>query len=53
MSAGASVRWQFWCRWMAQHDPQALNDYLLEHFPKFWLPDHYVVVDAIPEDRRG
>jgi len=36
-----------------EHDPQALNAYLLEHFPKFWLPDAYVVVDEIPKTGVG
>ncbi len=36
-----------------KHDPQALNQYLLERFPKFWLPDAYVVVDAIPKTGVG
>ncbi len=35
------------------YDPGALNDYLLEHFPKFWLPDRYVVVDEIPKTGVG
>ncbi len=36
-----------------EHDPQALNKYLLERFPKFWLPDAYVVVDEIPKTGVG
>ncbi len=36
-----------------EHDPQALNAYLLERFPKFWLPDEYVVVDEIPKTGVG
>ena len=35
------------------HDPQALNEYLLEHFPKYWLPDEYVVVAEIPKTGVG
>ena len=35
------------------HDPPALNEYLLERFPKFWLPDAYVVVDEIPKTGVG
>ena len=31
----------------------ALNDYLLEHFPKFWLPDQYIVVEEIPKTGVG
>ncbi len=34
-------------------DLAALNAWLLEHFPKFWLPDHYVVVDEIPKTGVG
>ena len=34
-------------------DHDALNDYLLGHFPKFWLPDDYAVVDAIPKTGVG
>ena len=34
-------------------DPTALNAYLLEHFPKFWLPDQYIVVDEIPKTGVG
>lgn len=34
-------------------DEAALNAYLLEHFPKFWLPDRYVVVDEIPKTGVG
>lgn len=34
-------------------DPQALNAYLLAHFPKFWLPDEYIVVDEIPKTGVG
>jgi len=36
-----------------EHDPQALNEYLLEHFPKYWLPDAYVVVEEIPKTGVG
>ena len=36
-----------------EHDPQALNEYLLERFPKFWLPDEYAVVDEIPKTGVG
>ena len=36
-----------------EHDPQALSAYLLERFPKFWLPDQYVVVDEIPKTGVG
>ncbi|MCY3864017.1 MAG: long-chain fatty acid--CoA ligase [Chloroflexi bacterium] len=35
------------------YDPQALNNYLLERFPKFWLPDAYIVVDEIPKTGVG
>ena len=35
------------------HDVAALNAYLLEHFPKFWLPDEYIVVDEIPKTGVG
>ena len=34
-------------------DAEALNAYLLEHFPKFWLPDRYVIVDEIPKTGVG
>lgn len=34
-------------------DHAALDDYLLGHFPKFWLPDDYAVVDAIPKTGVG
>jgi len=34
-------------------DAAALNAYLLEHFPKFWLPDRYVIVDEIPKTGVG
>ena len=34
-------------------DAAALNAYLLAHFPKFWLPDRYVVVDEIPKTGVG
>jgi len=30
-----------------------LNDYLLEQFPKFWLPDEYVVIQEIPKTSVG
>ncbi len=30
-----------------------LNDYLLEQFPKFWLPDEYVVIPEIPKTSVG
>lgn len=36
-----------------RHDVEALNEYLLEHFPKFWLPDEYIVVDEIPKTGVG
>jgi len=36
-----------------EYDPQALNAYLLEHFPKFWLPDRYIVVEEIPKTGVG
>ena len=36
-----------------EHNPQALNAYLLERFPKFWLPDQYVVLDEIPKTGVG
>ena len=35
------------------YDPAALNQYLLEHFPKYWLPDRYVVVAEIPKTGVG
>ena len=34
-------------------DAAALNAYLLEQFPRFWLPDRYVVVDEIPKTGVG
>ena len=34
-------------------DQDSLNQYLLERFPKFWLPDDYVVVDGIPKTGVG
>ncbi len=34
-------------------DVEALNAYLLEHFPKFWLPDDYIVVEEIPKTGVG
>ena len=34
-------------------DAEALNACLLERFPKFWLPDQYVVVDEIPKTGVG
>ncbi len=34
-------------------DEQALNAWLLERFPKFWLPDRYVAVDEIPKTGVG
>ena len=34
-------------------DSEKLNMYLLEHFPKFWLPDKYVVVEEIPKTGVG
>jgi len=30
-----------------------LNTYLLEQFPKFWLPDEYVVIQEIPKTSVG
>lgn len=30
-----------------------LNDYLLEQFPKFWLPDQYIVIEEIPKTSVG
>ncbi|MGB1287505.1 MAG: AMP-binding protein, partial [Aggregatilineales bacterium] len=30
-----------------------LNAYLLEQFPKFWLPDRYIVIDEIPKTSVG
>ncbi len=35
------------------YDPTVLNAYLLEHFPKFWLPDQYIVVEEIPKTGVG
>ena len=35
------------------YDPATLNAYLLEHFPKYWLPDRYVVVAEIPKTGVG
>ena len=32
---------------------ESLNQYLLERFPKFWLPDEYIVVDGIPKTGVG
>lgn len=34
-------------------DAEALNASLLEHFPKFWLPDEYVKVTEIPKTGVG
>ena len=34
-------------------DAETLDAYLLERFPKFWLPDDYVVVDEIPKTGVG
>ncbi len=35
------------------YDPAALNQHLLQHFPKFWLPDRYVVLPEIPKTGVG
>ena len=35
------------------YDRGTLDSWLLEHFPKFWLPDRYVVVDEIPKTGVG
>ena len=35
------------------HDVETLNAYLLEHFPRFWLPDEYIVVEEIPKTGVG
>ena len=35
------------------YDRQTLDSWLLEHYPKFWLPDRYVVVDEIPKTGVG
>ncbi len=34
-------------------DRQTLDNWLLERFPKFWLPDRYLVVDEIPKTGVG
>ena len=34
-------------------DAAQLNQYLLGQFPKFWLPDEYVIVDDIPKTSVG
>ncbi len=34
-------------------DEAALNAWLLQHFPKFWLPDRYVTVTDIPKTGVG
>ena len=34
-------------------DADALNEYLLAHFPKFWLPDAYRIVESIPKTGVG
>ena len=34
-------------------DRQTLDKWLLEHYPKFWLPDRYIVVDEIPKTGVG
>ena len=34
-------------------DEDALNKSLLEHFPKFWLPDRYIEVEEIPKTGVG
>jgi acyl-CoA synthetase (AMP-forming)/AMP-acid ligase II len=34
-------------------DEDELNTYLLEQFPKFWLPDEYVVIKEIPKTSVG
>ena len=35
------------------YDEAVLNAYLLEHFPRFWLPDRYVSVAGIPKTGVG
>ncbi len=35
------------------YDEAALNAHLLAHFPRWWLPDRYVVVDEIPKTGVG
>lgn len=30
-----------------------MNDYLLEKFPKFWLPDNYIITNEIPKTSVG
>ena len=37
----------------ADFDQAALDEHLLGHFPKFWLPDEYAVVAAIPKTGVG
>ena len=34
-------------------DADTLNDYLLQHFPKYWLPDRYVLLKEIPKTGVG
>jgi fatty-acyl-CoA synthase len=33
--------------------PEALRDFLAPHFPKFWLPDAFEFIDAIPRTSAG
>jgi fatty-acyl-CoA synthase len=33
--------------------PEALRDFLAPHFPKFWLPDVFEFIDAIPRTSAG
>ena len=36
-----------------EYDAAALNAYLLERFPKFWLPDVYIAIAEIPKTGVG
>ena len=36
-----------------EYDAEALNAYLLEQFPKYWLPDRYAQIEEIPKTGVG
>jgi len=37
----------------ASASPSELRDFLAPHFPKFWLPDVFEFIDAIPRTSAG
>ena len=37
----------------ATASPEELRTFLTPHFPKFWLPDAYEFIDAIPRTSAG